>query len=120
MLGNTFCVHTAKGISASIASLIAAAAIGGGTKMALAVAPVSLMASFTEANTGWPKCVWPAFFGFVPPTTLDTVLLRDAGMERTLLTCKSLKDHLSILWKQQIFDCLIVRNSFSVKETAYS
>ena len=50
-------IHTANGISASIDSLMAAAAIGGGTKMALAVAQVSLIASFTEAKTGWPKCV---------------------------------------------------------------
>lgn len=41
-----------------------------GTKIADAVAPVSLIASLTLANTGFPRCVSPAFFGFVPPTTL--------------------------------------------------
>ena len=40
-----------------------------GTKMADAVAPVSFTASLTLANTGFPKCVSPAFLGFVPPTT---------------------------------------------------
>ena len=41
-----------------------------GTKMALAVAPVSFTASETFAKTGRSRCVWPAFLGFVPPTTL--------------------------------------------------
>lgn len=83
--------QTASGISASIASSIPLAATGGlynivnsllppvypnrieiayGTKMAEAVAPVSLTASETLAKTGFPRCVSPAFFGFVPPTTL--------------------------------------------------
>lgn len=44
-----------------------------GTKIADAVAPVSLIASLTLANTGFPRCVSPAFFGFVPPTTLVPV-----------------------------------------------
>lgn len=41
-----------------------------GTKMADAVAPVCLAASLTLAKTGRSKCVEPAFFGLVPPTTL--------------------------------------------------
>lgn len=41
-----------------------------GTKIAEAVAPVSLTASRTLAKTGLPRCVDPAFLGFVPPTTL--------------------------------------------------
>ena len=41
-----------------------------GTKIAEAVAPVSWTASRTLAKTGFPRCVSPAFFGFVPPTTL--------------------------------------------------
>jgi hypothetical protein len=40
-----------------------------GTKMAEAVAPVSLTASATLAKTGLPRCSEPAFLGFVPPTT---------------------------------------------------
>jgi hypothetical protein len=40
-----------------------------GTKMAEAVAPVSLIASATLAKTGLPRCSEPAFLGFVPPTT---------------------------------------------------
>ena len=42
--------------------------------MAEAVAPVSLTASRTEAKTGLPRCVSPAFFGLVPPTTLVPVV----------------------------------------------
>ena len=41
-----------------------------GTKIAEAVAPVSLIASRTLAKTGLPRCVVPAFLGLVPPTTL--------------------------------------------------
>ena len=41
-----------------------------GTKIAEAVAPVSRIASRTLAKTGFPRCVSPAFLGFVPPTTL--------------------------------------------------
>lgn len=37
--------------------------------MAEAVAWVSRIASRTLANTGFPRCVSPAFLGFVPPTT---------------------------------------------------
>jgi len=37
--------------------------------MADAFAPVAFTASATEAKTGFPRCVSPAFFGFVPPTT---------------------------------------------------
>lgn len=40
-----------------------------GTKIAEAVAPVCRTASLTFAKTGFPKCVSPAFLGFVPPTT---------------------------------------------------
>ena len=45
-----------------------------GTNIAEAVAPVSLIASLTLAKTGFPRCVSPAFFGFVPPTTLVPAL----------------------------------------------
>jgi len=40
-----------------------------GTKIAEAVAPASFTASATVAKTGRPRCVCPAFLGFVPPTT---------------------------------------------------
>ena len=40
-----------------------------GTNIAEAVAPVSFTASRTLAKTGLSRCVSPAFFGFVPPTT---------------------------------------------------
>lgn len=83
------CVHTyvtIRGTSALMASSMPAAATGGllgcqtvyscvwcgrayGTKMAVAVAPVSLMPCSTLAKTGRPRCSWPAFLGLVPPTT---------------------------------------------------
>ena len=83
-------MQTTRGISASIASWIPPAAKGGlytncvrgchqrvpestvtyGTKMPVAVAPVSFTASETLAKTGRPRCVEPAFLGLVPPTTL--------------------------------------------------
>lgn len=48
-------IATASGISASMASLMAGAAIGGGTKIPEAVAAVCLTASATLAKTGCPK-----------------------------------------------------------------
>lgn len=90
-------MQTTRGISASMASWIPPAARGGlfhqvsdrivsylsifplflfprvavpyGTKIPVAVAPVSLTASVTFAKTGRSRCVLPAFLGFVPPTT---------------------------------------------------
>ena len=76
-------MQTTRGISAATASSIPAAARGGlgqcqkglieaeqkipyGTKIALAFAPVSFIQSATLAKTGLPRCVWPAFLGFVP------------------------------------------------------
>src|SRR6266545_1420440 len=65
---------TASGICASIASVIAALANAGGTKMTDTSAPVSFIASATPANTGtWTpsksiRC--PALRGLVPPTML--------------------------------------------------
>lgn len=44
-----------------------------GTKIPVAVAPVSLTASATDAKTGRSRWVVPAFLGFVPPTTLVPV-----------------------------------------------
>ena len=102
-------IHTTSGISAAIASRMAAAASGGGTKITDAFAPVPFMhcraraahprvsarthsapaqrplhthtrahkhthararalTSATVAKMGKPRCVEPAFFGFVPPT----------------------------------------------------
>ena len=82
-------MQTTRPISASMASSIPLAANGGlvddqnlpinkpdycsifayGTKIAEASAPVSFTASLTLANTGFPRCVSPAFLGLVPPTT---------------------------------------------------
>ena len=88
-------MQTTRPISASMASSIPLAANGGlvddqnpvvnkrgyhsivahGTKIAEAVAPVSFTASLTLANTGFPRCVSPAFLGLVPPTTLVPIRL---------------------------------------------
>lgn len=42
--------------------------------MADAFAPASFIACATLANTGRSKCVWPAFFGLVPPITFVPVV----------------------------------------------
>src|ERR1700677_2316722 len=59
-----------RGSPASSASRIASAAKGGGTKMTVAFAPVSLTASATVSNTGQPSWVVPPLPGVTPPTTL--------------------------------------------------
>src|SRR5947207_14244930 len=63
---------TASGICASIASIIAALAKAGGTKMTDTSAPVSFIASATPPNTGTAvpsKSIRvPALRGLVPPT----------------------------------------------------
>src|ERR1700741_2486302 len=65
-------ITTASGICASIASIIAALAPAGGTKMTDTSAPVSFIASATPANTGtWvpsKSTTVPALRGLVPPT----------------------------------------------------
>lgn len=58
-------MQTTSGISAAMASSIPAAANGGGTKIAVASAPVSLTASLTFLKTGRERWVDPAFLGFV-------------------------------------------------------
>src|SRR5271155_1179767 len=61
---------TISGRPASSASRIASAANGGGTKITVAFAPVSLTASATVSKTGQPSCVVPPLPGVTPPTTL--------------------------------------------------
>ena len=61
---------TIRASPASAASSTASAAAGAGTITIVAVAPVSVTASFTDANTGMPSTSLPAFFGLTPPTTL--------------------------------------------------
>src|SRR5579863_4577930 len=62
-------MHTMSGMPASSASRIASAANGGGTKIIVALAPVSRTASVTVLNTGQPSCVVPPLPGVTPPTT---------------------------------------------------
>jgi hypothetical protein len=62
-------MQTASGMFESAASITASAANGGGTKMTVASAPVSRIASATVLNTGQPSCVLPPFPGVTPPTT---------------------------------------------------
>src|SRR3954452_15367545 len=63
---------TASPIWASTASMTAVFAPAGGTKITLTSAPVSFIASATPPNTGTlapsKSTLWPAFFGFTPPT----------------------------------------------------
>jgi len=62
--------QTSSGSSAAIASSMALAAEAGGTKIALASAPVAATASATLSNTGRPRCLRPPLPGTTPPTTL--------------------------------------------------
>ena len=70
MVGMPSVMQTASGIPASAASMIASAAKGGGTKMTVAFAPVSRIASWTLLKIGQPSCVVPPLPGVTPPTTV--------------------------------------------------
>src|SRR6476469_10263629 len=63
---------TTSGIEASTASTTAPLVPAGGTKTTDTSAPVASIASLTEPNTGTDvpskSMLWPAFFGFTPPT----------------------------------------------------
>ena len=63
-------MQTASGMAASTASMMASAANGGGTKITVALAPVSRTASWTLLKTGQPSCVVPPLPGVTPPTTV--------------------------------------------------
>jgi hypothetical protein len=69
MVGMPSVMQTASGMAASAASMMASAANGGGTKMTVALAPVSRTASCTLLNTGQPSWVVPPLPGVTPPTT---------------------------------------------------
>ena len=69
VVGMPSVMQTASGISASAASMIASAANGGGTKITVASAPVSRIASCTLLKIGHPSCVVPPLPGVTPPTT---------------------------------------------------
>ena len=63
-------IVTMTRMPASVASRIASAANGGGTKIIVASAPVSSTASCTVLKTGRPMCSVPPLPGVTPPTTL--------------------------------------------------
>jgi hypothetical protein len=62
-------MQTTRSSPASAASITASAAKAGGTKMTLALAPVST-APATVSKIGQPSCVVPPLPGVTPPTTL--------------------------------------------------
>ena len=62
-------IVTTSSTPASIASSIASAAPGAGTKMSDALAPVAATACATVSKSGIPSCVVPPFPGLVAPTT---------------------------------------------------
>src|ERR1700731_2610995 len=70
MVGIPSVMQMTRGISEAAASRIPSAANGGGTKITVALAPVSCTASSTVLNTGQPSCVVPPLPGVTPPTTL--------------------------------------------------
>ncbi len=62
-------MHTTRGIPASVASMIASAAPGGGTKTTETLAPVLRTASSTVLKSGKPSTAVPPLPGVTPPTT---------------------------------------------------
>jgi hypothetical protein len=116
-------MQTTSGISASRASMIPAAATGGGTNMTLAVAPVCLTPSDTSLNTGRLRCWEPASArGQRLPSTLFlsgrlalwicsahdfcAILDRLLSMECPLLARKALKQNLGVSVNSQVVPCL--------------
>ena len=63
-------MQTTSGTPASVASMIASAANGGGTKITDTLAPVSRIASWTLLKIGHPSWVVPPLPGVTPPTTV--------------------------------------------------
>ncbi len=63
-------MQTTRGIPASVASMIASAAPGGGTKITETLAPVLRTASSTLSKSENPSTVVPPLPGVTPPTTL--------------------------------------------------
>src|SRR3989344_6193685 len=59
----------------SMASMMASAANGGGTKMPATSAPVRATASCTVSNRGMPRCVVPPLPGVTPATTWVPILI---------------------------------------------
>ena len=62
-------MQTTSSMPASAASRMASAAAGGGTKIIVALAPVSARASLTVSKTGKPSTSVPPLPGVTPPTT---------------------------------------------------
>jgi hypothetical protein len=69
LIGMPSVMQMINGRPASLASRIASAANGGGTKITVAFAPVSATAFSTVSKTGQPSCVVPPLPGVTPPTT---------------------------------------------------
>jgi hypothetical protein len=67
--GTPSVMQTTRATSAAAASMIASAPNGGGTKMTLALAPVSFTASATVLNTGISSTFCPPLPGVTPATT---------------------------------------------------
>src|SRR5882724_4123360 len=67
--GTPSVMQTTSGMPASVASMMASAAAGGGTKMSAQSAPVALTASSTVFQTAKPSWVVPPLPGVTPPTT---------------------------------------------------
>ncbi len=69
LIGIPSVMQMISGTPASLASRIASAANGGGTKITDTLAPVFSTASCTVSNTGQPSWIVPPLPGVTPPTT---------------------------------------------------
>lgn len=99
-------MQTTKSSSASIASMIAAAANGGGTYITEALALVSAFASATVLKTGRPKCSVPPFFGVTPPTYIrinfEKMLLSLGKPSKSQESRNILREHVHKNWMEEI------------------
>lgn len=99
-------MQTTKSSSASIASMIAAAANGGGTYITEALALVSAFASATVLKTGRPKCSVPPFFGVTPPTYIrinfEKMLLSLGKPSKSQESRNILREHAHKNWMEEI------------------
>ena len=90
-------MQTTSSIPASVASMIASAAKGGGTKMTEALAPVFARFS-TVLNTAMPSCFVPPFAGRHSADNLRSVFHRLKRVERAFAAGKSLNDRLACFY----------------------
>ena len=90
-------MQTTSGTPASAASMMASAANGGGTKITVALAPVSFTAWATVSKTGRSRCVRAALAGHHAAHHIGAVGDGLLGVERAFLAGEALHEQSCIL-----------------------